>query len=428
MTGNADPHAVRLARLLASAPETVLEDLRRSAAGRRSRLSTHLDEELEAALAARHEPLIDLALAQYGSSSKVVAALFTESLKKGAAEADEQRRRGLRVACYANEQLDLFLSEGLLSNLAATPTVAAKIVSTAPLDEMSVLLRNPAVGDKTLSSLYAGTRPFQGLEEDRWARLVELAADNPRIVTDEDDQHGPDWGFWDIHKALFQLVRTAPLTDRWCRALHRTVANIHPPSVAITEDIGPTLERWDLDLKRYDGDVLEGDYTGLPFAEEFRCMLAAVYGTRFVDSRYVHSGSASSPTLGERCAYYGGAKLTKKEVERFAAADGAAFGLAVAFNERAILENETRAAIEEHADLPIELYRSRVAVIAQKWRYLRQVVARWHVEDDDGLDQLGSDAAIRRLEQQVTALSTQVRNAGYVIIAVAVLIVFFLRR
>ncbi|WP_133255215.1 hypothetical protein [Phenylobacterium kunshanense] len=82
MSDQVEPHAVRVARLLASSPEAVFEDMRRAAEGRRSLLSTALDEELETALGQRREPLIDLALAQFGTSRAVVAPLLATGLSQ----------------------------------------------------------------------------------------------------------------------------------------------------------------------------------------------------------------------------------------------------------------------------------------------------------------------------------------------------------
>jgi hypothetical protein len=426
MSDQVEPHAVRVARLLASSPEAVFEDMRRAAEGRRSLLSTALDEELETALGQRHEPLIDLALAQFGTSRAVVAPLLAVGLSKPSGPSDAAHRRGLRVACYANTQLDSFLSHGLLHELAA-PQTKARILASGALDEMAVLLRNPAVGDEALADLYRKAGPFQKLSDERWRRLVELAADNPRIVAPGDEEHGPDWGFWDIHKALFELVVSAPVTDEWCRVLHRTLVRVHPPTVAIKVPINPTLQKWEaFEAKDYKGDPAEGEFTDLPLAEEFRCIVAAVYGTRLVDSAYERAGTPNSATLPERCAYYAGASLTKKEVAQFSARDGAAFGLAFSFNESAMCSRESREAFEEHANNPLPLYRSRMEVIARRWKYLRTVIARWDEDEDEADDPVG--ASLRRIDQGMTAVAREVRRLWWLLVAGLAVLAWIVRR
>jgi len=417
-----------MARLLVASPEAVLAELSRPAADeRRRRWGTLLGEELEEALAKRQEPLIDLALAQFAASRAVVARLLGIGLRAPDSQFDAVQRRGLRVACYANERLDPFMTHGLLHEL-APEVVIAEIVASAPLAELAVLLRNPVVGDKALVDLYRKSGPFEGLDDDRWRRLVELAALNPRIVVGDDDEQGPDFGFWDIHKALFGLVCTAPATEDWCYALQGTLARIHPPAVAIAEPINATIGRWrDLKIVRRKGEPQEGIYTNLPLAEEFVCILAAVYGTRFVESRYEHAGTPASKSVAERCAYYGGAKLTKKDVERFSERDGAAFDLAVVFNDRAILDREVRAALEDRARYPTTLFRERVAVIARRWKFLREVIARWETDDDEAPLDPGL-VLIERLEQRVTGLAKQVRTLGYLLVAAVVMIALLVRR
>lgn len=421
-----EPHAVRMARLRVSAPEVVFENLKAAAEAERSRLSTVLDEELEAALARRNEPLIDLGLARYATASKVVTPLLAAGLAKPSSEEDSIHRRGLRVSCYANRQLGSFLSEGLLSEL-ASPQQAVRIVEKGDLSELAVLLRNPAVGDKTLADLFRGTGPFAGLPEDRWCKLVQLAADNPRIVAPGDEEHGPDWGFWEIHKGLFQLVRTAPATERWCFALHYMLAHARPPSVVIDEPIDATLKRWShLEIKDRNGEPTEGFYSELPMSEEFLCLIASAYGTRFVDSQYEFAGTPRSPTVAERCAYYAGAKLTKKDAAAFLARDSAAFSLAFMFNDSAILNAETRAFFEERGNYDRQLYKFRVGVLAREWPFLQRLIPSWEMEEDAQSNPLMF--TLVRLEGEIAELKKQFRVAAYSLILGFSILAYLARR
>jgi hypothetical protein len=428
MSNQVEPHAVRVARLLASSPEAVFEEMRATAHTRRSRLSTALDEDLETALRDRAAPLIDLALAQFGTSRSVVGPLLAAGLAKASSSrVGADHRRGLRVACYANDQLDSFMSEGLLHELVPAQT-AARIVASADLGEIAVLLRNPAVGDQALADLYRKTGPFEKLSDERWRRLVDLAADNPRIVAAGDEEHGPDWGFWKIHKALFELVTSAPVTGEWCRTLHSTLVNVHPPMVAIEAPINETLKKWEgFTAMDYSGKKpASGEYTDLPLAEEFSCIVAAVYGTRFVDSSYERAGTPNSPTLPERCAYYGTASLKRKEVQQYATRDGIGFGLAFSFNESGMCSAEARAAFEEHARYPHRLYRSRMEVVSRQWRYLRAVIARW---DDDEVEVEDTVAkSVARLEQGLISLAKDVRNLWWLAIVGFLVLAWLARR
>jgi hypothetical protein len=420
MPVGAELASVRFARLLASSPEAVFDDMRRNAEARSRFSFSGSDDELELALAQRQEHLIDLALAQFGTSKTVVAPLLAEGLATASNPSDAIRRRGLRVACYANEHLGLFRSHGLLNEL-ATEGIKARILAKADIGELAVLLRNPSVGDDALVDLYRKAGPFEKLTDDRWCQLVELAADNPRIVASEDNEYGPDWGFWGIHKALFRLVTTAPVSDNWCRALHRTLARVHPPSVAIEVPINATLEKWaGFEAKDYKGEAEDGIYTDLPLAEEFRCIVAAVYGTRLVGSEYERAGTPNSVALYERCAFYGSAPLTKKLVAEYLARDGSAFGLAFSFNESAMLTKAAREAFEDQSFRWPNTYRTRMTVLARKWKYLRTAIARWDNDDDEPA--VSVNASFARVEKDIAALAKEIRRQGWLLGAGFILI------
>lgn len=409
----AEPEGVRFARLLASAPDAVFDDMRRSAETLGRLSLSRGDEKLEFALVQRQEHLIDLALAQFGTSKAVVSPLLEEGLATASSPGDSLRRRGLRVACYANEHLDFIRSHGLLDKL-ATEETKARILADGDLDEVAVLLRNPFVGDVALADLYRKSGPFEKLTDERWCQLVELAADNPRIVADEDDEYGPDWGFWEIHKALSKLVTTAPVSENWCRALHRTLARAWPPSVAIETPINATLEKWaGFEARDYRGETEEGVYTDLPLAEEFRCIVAAVYGSRLVGSGYERAGTPNSTTIYERCAFYGSAPLTKKLVAEYFAKDGTAFGLAFSFNESAMSDNAAREAFEENSFRWPDTYRRRMAGLARKRKYLRTVIARWDNDDDETKDSVS--ASFARIEKDIAALTKEIRRQGWLL-------------
>jgi hypothetical protein len=425
MSDQQEPHAVRLARLMASSPEVVFADLRTAAEARRSLL--HMpDEELETALAQRLDPLIDLGLAQFGRSKSVVARLLATGLAKPSSPSDAARKRGLRVACYGNTGLDYFGSHDLLADLVSARTKAS-IVANGAEDELAVLLRNPAVGDKALANLYRKEGPFQKLSDERWRDLVDLAAHNTRIVAAGDEKHGPDWGFWEIHKALFEMVTSAPVTENWCRVLHRTLVRVNPPSVVIKTPITATLKNWeDFEVKDHEGKIEEGWYSGLSLAEEFRCIVAALYGTRYVDSSYERAGTPQSATLPERCAYYAGASLTKKEVKKFLARDGAAFLLAFSFNEVAMCTPDLREALGVHGEQPSWLYRSRMEIYARERPYLRAIIARWDTEGDETKDPIG--ASIDRVQAGVTALSKEIRRLWWLFVGGLLLISWLIQR
>jgi hypothetical protein len=81
--------------------------------------------------------------------------------------------------------------------------------------------------------------------------------------------------------------------------------------------------------------------------DEFRCLIAALYGKTYANNKTVVLGTATAPDIALRCAFYGNAQLTSKEMHKGRERDGAAFGFAVLFNDHVYLKPELRKLLEE---------------------------------------------------------------------------------
>jgi hypothetical protein len=93
-----EPQSLLLARLKVLPPSTVCDELKAlSESYRESRHSGRWDgfDKVQEALFARRDPLIDLALAKYGTEWKVVEGLYATSPADGS---DPQHNRGVRIA------------------------------------------------------------------------------------------------------------------------------------------------------------------------------------------------------------------------------------------------------------------------------------------------------------------------------------------
>jgi hypothetical protein len=69
---------------------------------------------------------------------------------------------------------------------------------------------------------------------------------------------------------------------------------------------------------------LEGYSTNLGSKDEFRCLIAALYGQDF--------GRATASDIALRCAFYGNAKLTKKDMKAGSKRDWSAYRFAVVYS------------------------------------------------------------------------------------------------
>lgn len=88
----------RLARLLVAPPPVVYEELKSYSADVQTSPYTAASEELEASLAARNDPLIDLAIASFGASHETIGELYRKGKSLAVDGADAQYRQGLRLS------------------------------------------------------------------------------------------------------------------------------------------------------------------------------------------------------------------------------------------------------------------------------------------------------------------------------------------
>ena len=100
-----EPDKVKEARLLISPADVVYEELKAYGAylQQPSWFPQRLD--LEKILLKRNDPLINLGLAQYCSSTDIVYDLYNRTCIPCDSESEATYNQGLRVACFANQSI-----------------------------------------------------------------------------------------------------------------------------------------------------------------------------------------------------------------------------------------------------------------------------------------------------------------------------------
>lgn len=377
---------IREARLIVARPEQVLTELEKYSDELNTRVFGR-DEHLERSLLARNEPLIDLGLARHGREREVVAALYQKSHAKPADHLQERYLRGLRIACLSNEVVlrHFDFPEGVLGT-----EEFARLINEGDDEYLAALLSNPNVADKFLETLYKNEGYFASLPDERRRCLVYLSSCNPRLTTQEDFEDGPDLGYMHIHKGIIAMLACAPTTERWLLALRGLLGeldpgDLHSPDEAIT----PILERWAQVSVAERGLFKDGEFTALPLRDEFRCLVAAMYGchySRGKDGKFTlnNLGRPDSPDVVLRCAYYGRAKLTAKEMTAAFAADEDIYLLAVLCNDSVYHDPALRKLLEGEqlrGNLRY-IYRRRCEQIHKRWpRFDPRPVSDWLIED-----------------------------------------------
>jgi hypothetical protein len=318
---------------------------------------------LEAALLDRKEPLIDLALARYGSSPKIVSQIFERT-----AGASDPITVGLRTACLSNQAIDTLWNRFPVEIIGEAET--KRIFAEDEERDAYSLLDNPRISEKLLEDLFARRGQFAELPELRWLKLITLAADNKRIVTNQDDREGPDMGHYGIQKSIRQLVREAPATPQSMYVIHNLLSNLDPQQTHGDGDLEAVLARWEsVEIKNYKGEVENGYYTGLSFAEEFRCLVAVLYGRSYANNESKTAGSADSSDPALRASYYAHTKLSQKEMEAAHGKDRALFIFASLWNTSLFHDRMLRIVFEEKylTGAYIGLYHRRLLQLKQRW-------------------------------------------------------------
>jgi hypothetical protein len=318
------------ARLFLANPEVVFEELKKLRG--KSKTELRKNDRLETVLVMRNHPLINLGLACYGANKDVFAALYKHSLEQPADEKDAQYKEGLRIGCLSNATLAKahFLRD--FPKEIVGPQETWRVLFDGTDAETKALICNPSLEEDLLVALYRRADMFAQMPEERWQELIRLSAENERLVT-EKESWDPD--FRDIQSAIFTLLEIAPVNIQWLWRLYYFLDALAPGHVATPQKIDHVLARWaTLDDQHSDGKVIEGRYTPLSIKDEFRCLVAALFGRGWVNGHFVVHGSPGAKDVALRCAYYGKGEITAKGMRDGYKRDKEVFAFAVLFNDR----------------------------------------------------------------------------------------------
>ncbi len=164
-----DPNAninITIARLMASTPEAVYNELREYAElERKDSLRSTTNDDLEKALLERADRLINLALAQFGGSCPVVRLLYTRA-KDGTGDAAQDR--AVRLACLSNQKWP----ESIFGrNEVLDKEEIARLALSGDGEELGLLFGNPAQRHLVVD-LFNQEPPFKDLSSERVQALV----------------------------------------------------------------------------------------------------------------------------------------------------------------------------------------------------------------------------------------------------------------
>lgn len=240
-------HLILEDRLLHSSPETVSAWLEQANGNvYENRYSRDYDEEIESALLNVGNPLVELAVAQYGTNQDALAKLWAQT--EQAPDKHTGHIRALRLAILANQNVGEFLSFGTsLINVIGIDVFPA-FVEQASDEELNAMGQNPRLA--FFEALYEKTGPFESLSDDRWRQIITATTGNPRLSEAFKDRNERD-GYREykhncVFTAIYKLPTRVPVTQEWAITLTWLLEKTLPelPSKTTVEDIDTTMARW----------------------------------------------------------------------------------------------------------------------------------------------------------------------------------------
>jgi hypothetical protein len=326
----------------------------------------------------------------------------------------------------AHRVFDVDFPRGLIG-----PEEIQRIVAAGDDAEAEALICNPSVSGRLLEELYKRTGAFATLDEERWGNLVYLSRKNERLVTNEDNDAGPDMGHYGIHHAIFHLLEIAPVEKRlWLHVLYGLLDQLDFQQVARPETIKTALSRWAKLDDSYEGKPLEGYLTSLSLKDEFRCLIAALYGCTWSNNTLAVQGSPSAKDVAMRCAYYGNAELSAREMKRGYKRDKGVYVFATMYNNNLFSNSKLRKLFEEEqvrwrGDL-LRRYLKNFELVRKKRPYLESFLPSDERTEatnakeaaatkDEGLDEKAIARAVEGgLNAAINKITTKISHFIYV--------------
>lgn len=368
-----------------------------------------LDEEVEQALRARNEPLIDLALAHYGRHIVVVAGLFGSS----------KPASPMRLACLANTSLGLEGSAQFPTMLlGGEPTMAEWLIS-ATRDELAALFENPALSDSFLVDVLEKARGWDAIDDKLLRSIVALLHRNPRMSTPRQDDHRDGWAEYSynsVFNAAWKLAETSPATQEWAAALCWLYEEIQPECFSIKEPLA-LADRWHVDPSDMEAAKRESQSIARGWLDSMQRVRKGIARLALKKSSSLLPELVSHADVGFRCAAYSAGSLTAEQLSKGYKVDGE-----LAFNES--IRNlslwrrpDTRQALHDVAWAVVGADKNSdlSAVNQYKWmeKDLRKRHPDWFPSDDEySSDVLASDAQEPATKSDVAGLAAKLDQQG----------------
>ena len=231
---------IKQAELMAMTPDAVAVFLAQRA--RQSKDEWRNDEvhdDTEAALLARGDAAINLALAKHGRFIATVKALFTSGEPSGAT----------RLAVLSNTVVGDEIFSKFPTELFDDEDQAAAWLISAPSEELLALFENHNLDDSFLRDLLEGKKPWDQIPDGHLATIVSMLHRNERMWRPYDDDFMDgyaEYRYGAVFSAAWTLAERVEPTVRWGAALSYLYERMETDAFPIMMPL-EVAARWQID-------------------------------------------------------------------------------------------------------------------------------------------------------------------------------------
>lgn len=353
--------SVRLARLALLEPNLVYDELMKYKEELLSTTSSldwvwNGDDKLETELLKRDEPLIDLGLAVAANSSTVLKTLWGKYDGK-----DESLALAIKVEILSGSNATAIPNEELAKVLQGA------YVKHYDSDDMAYALLKNQRARHVVEEFLKRKPPFDSISNDRFPVLLHALSKNKCLNLDGSDMESPDLTYWGIRKSIFNLVTEAPVTTSWLYPLYDLLSSFQEtyyPKPSDEFNFSDFVNKW-RNLPEEGKSPIDGYYTNLSLPEEFLCLCACLFGYKVFPPGSKLTDQEELDVV-YRCAYYSRATLSKNQVSKAIEKDGSIFIFSAIYNDRLLLNNDTRNLIEGELNSNLmHIYKRRIKKIGK---------------------------------------------------------------
>lgn len=231
---------IKQAELMAMSPDAVAAVLaKRARQSKDEWRNDEVDDDMEAALLARGDPAIKLALAKHGRFIATLKPLFTSGEPSGAT----------RLAVLSNTVVGGEIFSKFPAALFDDEDQAAAWLIACPSEELSALFENHNLDDSFLRDLLEAKKPWDQIPSDRLAAIVATLHRNERMRKPYDDPFMDgfaEYSYGAVFNAAWTLAERVEPTPRWAAALNYLYDRLETDAFSIKKPL-ELAARWHVD-------------------------------------------------------------------------------------------------------------------------------------------------------------------------------------